>query len=239
LFSLVPSPCVSVKVWFFSHRGSAKKIRGLLLTKKYVLGSGSVPRRQVLLVKPANENLAHPYSTHTTSQPQPFYSSREKKQATRAPSTPPQEPHCCQHRRRPHHFYTAVGAPPPPQEPPHHRRHRRARPFCCHQTPRLCPSIDTTAIGHPRRRHHRRSSAIIGSLHLFRPSHRYITHRVSGQAIGMEHLLSWWMILMKGRPHGPGGRWFLDLALDLFLIRSIGDEMRTRKIRRIVLGKAL
>jgi hypothetical protein len=109
---------VSVKVWFFSHRGSAKKIRGLLLIKKYVLGSGSVPRRQVLLVKPANENLAHPYSTHTTSQPQPFYSSREKKQATRAPSTPPQEPHCCQHRRRPHHFYTAVGAPPPPQEPP-------------------------------------------------------------------------------------------------------------------------
>jgi hypothetical protein len=39
--------------------------------------------------------------------------------------------------------------------------------------------------------------------------------------------------------HGLGGRWFLDFALDLFLIWSIGNEMRTSKIRRIVLGKAL
>jgi hypothetical protein len=68
---------------------------------------------------------------------------------------------------------------------------------------------------------------------------------ILSQVLGLEHLLScpnttcscevrrWWMLPMKGRPHGRGGLCFLNFTLDLFLIRSIGNKMRTKKIRRI------
>jgi hypothetical protein len=103
LFSLVPSPGVSVKVWIVSHgRLAKKKITGLLLTKKR-FGQWGRTKAQVLLVKPANEKFTHPYPAHTASQPQPSYSTREKEthhvHAPRspavggpAPSAPPQEP---------------------------------------------------------------------------------------------------------------------------------------------------
>jgi hypothetical protein len=81
-------------------------------TLLYVLGSGGAPRHQVPLVKPANEKLAHLDPAHTASQPQPFYSSCEKKSGharpeevplplvsqDAPPSAPPQVPHRHRHR---------------------------------------------------------------------------------------------------------------------------------------------
>jgi hypothetical protein len=109
----------------------------------------------VLLVKPANEKFTHPFPAHTAPQPQHSYSSHEKEtRHVRAPRSP-------------------VGTTRAPlQEAPPLLRHR---PFCCRQTPQLQSSINITAIGHPRRCQRCRSSAATRSLHLFCPSHRYIT----------------------------------------------------------------